>query len=199
MQTFDFDKEYILENDRVMLRLLVEDDIETLRHFSIEEPEIWKYNPIKKDGDYFFDYLNGALVAHANKTEYPFIVFDKVQGKYAGVTRFYDVNLPMKRLQIGYTWYGKDFHGTGMNKDCKFLLLQFAFDELGMERVGFAANNTNEKSIAAMKSIGCTVEGIYRSYNENLEGVRIDAIQLSILKNEWENGAKERLRNKLRK
>lgn len=49
---------------------------------------------------------------------------------------------------------------TGLNKNCKYLLLQYAFEELGMERVEFRADNNNSRSVAAMKSIGCTVEGV---------------------------------------
>ena len=57
------------------------------------------------------------------------------------------MNLEFKTLQLGYTWYGSAFRGTGLNKHCKFLLLQFAFETLGMERVEFRADNSNERSI----------------------------------------------------
>ncbi len=66
-----------------------------------------------------------------------------------------------------------------------------------MERVEFRADNSNEKSIAAMKSIGCTVEGVMRSTMFNLNGTRRDSIILSILKNEWFDSVKENLKKKL--
>ena len=116
----------------------------------------------------------------------------------AGSTRFYDINFPFKTLQLGYTWYGKQFHGTGLNKHCKYLLLSYAFEELGMERVEFRADNNNERSIAAMKSIGCKVDGILRSNMPTFgSDVRRDSIVLSILKNEWFGEVKEKLKNKL--
>ncbi|MNH34817.1 hypothetical protein D3C79_954410 [compost metagenome] len=99
---------------------------------------------------------------------------------------------------MGYTWYGKDLQGTGLNKQCKLLLLEFAFDKLGVERVEFRADNNNTRSIAAMKSIGCTVEGVLRSHMPDSFGGRRDSIGLSILRNEWENGVKENLKSKLR-
>jgi RimJ/RimL family protein N-acetyltransferase len=71
------------------------------------------------------------------------------------------------------------------NVYCKFLLLQFAFEELEMERVEFRADNNNAKSIAAMKSIGCTIEGVLRSNSIKADGNRRDSIILSILKHEW--------------
>jgi RimJ/RimL family protein N-acetyltransferase len=100
-------------------------------------------------------------------------------------------------LQLGYTWYGEKFRGTKLNKHCKFLLLQFAFEELGMERVEFRADARNQRSIAAMKSLGCMVEGVLRSNMPLEDGGRRDSIVLSILKSEWQNGVKEGLRAKL--
>ena len=108
------------------------------------------------------------------------------------------IQLPFKTLQLGYTWYGKDFRGTGLNKHCKFLLLQFAFEILGMERVEFRADNNNERSIAAMKSIGCKVEGVLRNHMPTFGSeARRDSIILSILRNEWFDEVKDNLKAKL--
>ena len=134
-----------------------------------------------------------AIDARKEEKEYPFIVFDKLRNSYAGSSRFYDIQLLHKTLQLGYTWYGKDFQGTGLNKQCKYLLLSFAFDKLGMERVEFRADNNNKRSIAAMKSIGCKEEGVLRSNSVKQDGLRRDSIVLSILKGEWENEVKQRL------
>ena len=78
-------------------------------------------------------------------------------------------------------------------------LLEFVFEQIKFERVGFAANNLNERSINAMKSIGCTVEGVFRNYCLDNSGNRIDAVFLSILKNEWFKNVKEDLKTKIRK
>lgn len=194
-----FPSNTILEDDAVLLRPLEESDVENLLEFSNNEPETWKYSLIQVDGkENLTNYIQLALKARENKTEYPFIVFDKKSGKYAGSTRFYDINLAFKTLQLGYTWYGKEFRGTGLNKHCKFLLLQFAFETLGMDRVEFRADNNNQRSIAAMKSIGCKVEGVLRdhmpTYNSD---VRRDSIILSILRQEWFDEVKGNLKAKL--
>jgi RimJ/RimL family protein N-acetyltransferase len=102
-------------------------------------------------------------------------------------------------LQLGYTWYGSAFQGTGLNKHCKYLLLNFAFEKMHMERVEFRADNDNKRSIAAMKSIGCMEEGILRSNSIKQDGSRRDSIVLSILKVEWEKTVKERLLMALKK
>lgn len=200
MTDFDFKKKVILENEYVLLRPLEQTDFNDLLSFSLNEPEIWKYSLVAAAGEENLKkYIKIALDARDAKKEYPFIVFDKKQNLYAGSTRFYDMQLSQKTLQLGYTWYGKNFQGTGLNKCCKFLLLQYAFETLGMERVEFRADNSNEKSIAAMKSIGCTVEGIMRSTMFNLNGTRRDSIILSILKKEWFDSVKENLKKKLNK
>ena len=196
---FNFTDNIILEDYFVLLRPLQESDVENLLEISINEPETWKYSLVGADGkENLINYIQSAVKARDAKKEFPFIVFDKKSQKYAGSTRFYDINLDFKTLQLGYTWYGSEFRGTGLNKHCKFLLLQFAFETLGLERVEFRADNNNERSIAAMKSIGCKVEGVLRSHMPTAEnGIRRDSIVLSILRNEWFDGVKEKLKQKL--
>lgn len=193
-----FPKDIVLEDDFVLLRPLQAEDIEHLLPFSINEPGLWKYSLVRANGkENLGHYIDIALKAKANATEFPFIVFDKKSGKYAGSTRFYDINLPFKTLQLGYTWYGKDFQGTKINKHCKYLLLEFAFEQLQMERVEFRADNNNARSINAMKSIGCKVDGILRSNMPTADGGRRDSIVLSILRTEWFDRVKQNLQAKL--
>ena len=195
---FDPHAQYKLEDERVLLRPLNVTDDEHLLSFALHEQETWQYSSQAAFGaDGLSEYISAALAARVAGKEYPFIVYDKKTSKYAGSTRFYDIQPQNLTLQLGYTWYGKDFRGTGLNKHCKFLLLQFAFEELGMVRVEFRADARNERSIAAMKSIGCTVEGIMRSNIPTREGGRRDSIILSILKSEWESVVKQRLKDRL--
>ena len=190
--------EYILEDERVLLTPLKETDIQYLLPFALNEPDTWKYSQISAKGEKGMrDYIHTALTNRDAGKEYAFIVFDKKTNEYAGSTRFYDVQPENGMLQLGYTWYGKKFRGTGLNKHCKFLLLQFAFEDLGMQRVEFRADARNERSIAAMKSIGCKVDGILRSHMWLEDGSRRDSIVLSILKNEWESMVKENLKARL--
>lgn len=194
----EFNKTYILENNRVLLRPLEGNDFDYLKHFPINEPNLWQYSSTPPNTpEKLKDYINLALTERNNQKQYAFIVFDKLKNAYAGSTRFYNINLHHKHCSLGYTWYGKDFQGTGLNKNCKFLLLQFAFETLAIERVQFDADNTNERSITAMKSIGCTVEGVLRNHQTMWHGKRRDTIVLSILKEEWFTTVKPTLLNKI--
>ena len=195
---FNFKEDYILENDVVRLQPLQVTDYEKLVEFSINEPNLWSFNANGPDNpENLKKYIDKALSQKNKQLEYPFVVFDKTKNKIAGSTRFYNINLDAKHLEIGFTWYGKEFQGTSLNKNCKFLLLEFAFEKMQLERVGFRANNLNIRSINAMKSIGCIQEGIMRNFSSDAKGERNDAIVLSIIKNEWFLTIKENLKNKL--
>lgn len=198
--TLNFNPEidYILEDDRVLLRPLKESDLEFLLPFALNEPDTWKYSYLSAKGeDGMIKYIDDAMNAKATGKEYPFIVYDKQTRSYAGSTRFYDIQPVFQTVQLGYTWYGEKFRGTGLNKHCKFLLLQFAFENLNAVRVEFRADAQNERSVAAMKSIGCTAEGILRSNMPLCDGGRRDSIVLSILKDEWDEKVKENLGKRL--
>ena len=199
IQKLNYQNNYVLEDEHVMLRLLREDDYNNLLPFALHEKDTWKYSLVGAEGEEGLkNYMDIALQECRKEKEYPFIVFDKQSNEYAGSKRFYDINEEFKTLQLGYTWYGKKFRGTGLNKHCKFLLLSFAFEELGMERFELRADNNNERSIAAMKSIGCKVDGILRSNMPTRDGDRRrDSIVLSILKNEWFSTIKENLKKQL--
>ena len=192
------DKEIVLENDRVLLRPLAESDYEYLLPFALNEADLWKYSLISPAGEEGMrNYISTTLQNKAAGIEYPFIVFDKATQQYAGSTRFYDIQQFNKTTQLGYTWYGKSFQRTGLNRNCKQLLFQLAFEEWGLERVELRADANNAPSINAMKAIGCTVEGILRSNMTIEAGGRRDSIVLSILKDEWFSSVKKLLQQKI--
>ncbi|MCF6406926.1 GNAT family N-acetyltransferase [Chitinophaga filiformis] len=198
MASLNFSDNITLQDERVLLRPLTLADDEYLIPFTQTEPDIWKYAAIPPNTPGIMrEYIRAAVEGRNDGKEYPFIVYDKQLQKYAGSTRFYDIQLANSMLQLGYTWYGKEFQGTGLNKHCKYLLLQYAFERMGMERVEFRATQTNERSLAAMKSIGCTVEGTMRSCAANPDGSRRSTVILSILKDEWFTSVKENLHKRL--
>ena len=113
---YTFSEQTILEDNVVLLRPLQHSDVENLLEISENEPETWEYSLVRANGKAnLINYIQIAIEAKAKGTEFPFIVLDKKSGKYAGSTRFYDINFNFKTLQLGYTWYGKSFRGTGLN------------------------------------------------------------------------------------
>lgn len=184
----------VLENERVLLRKLKPEDAGLLMPFAMHEPGLWLFSLTSAAGEEGMNnYIRAALSDADRGFSYPFIVFDKKLNRYAGSTRYYDINPEQQSLQLGYTWYGKDFQGTGLNKNCKYLLLQYAFETLQAERVEFRADADNKRSVAAMKAIGCTAEGILRNHLNKHGGGRRNSIILSILRNEWFETIRTRL------
>lgn len=191
---FDLPENLVLEDERVLLRKLRPTDLENLLPFAIFEPEIWQFSLLSAAGeDGMRQYLEEAEQTYRSGSAFPFIVFDKKAKQFAGSTRYYDIQPLQQSLQLGYTWYGKNFRGTGLNLHCKYLLLSYAFEKLFCERVEFRADAKNSRSVAAMKKIGCIEEGILRNHLNKAGGGRRDSIILSILKEEWISGVKEKL------
>jgi RimJ/RimL family protein N-acetyltransferase len=103
----------------------------------------------------------------------------------AGSTRFMDLDLKNKSVEIGNTWIGADFRGTMINTESKYLQLCYAFETLGLERVSFKAHAANLRSQAAIKAIGGVYEGTFRRHMLMPDGSYRDSAWFSILKKEW--------------
>ncbi len=196
-ENFDCSKKYILENERVRLQRLSLNDVEALAKIA-NAPEIWIY--FLEDGlgkENFNQYINSAIQKLDQGKEYPFLVFDKLKNEVAGMTRFYDYIPEIQTIKIGHTWYGTTFQGTGINKQVKYLLFEFAFEKLGVERIGFGVHSENLRSITALKKVGCTQEGVLRNFLKSTKGEgRVDLLHFSILKEEWFNTIKGELYKK---
>jgi RimJ/RimL family protein N-acetyltransferase len=119
------------------------------------------------------------------KSSYPFIVIDKLDGRIAGSTRFGHIQFTNKRLEIGWTWYGKPYRGTGINKACKYELLKYAFEVMDFRRVQFSVDAENLRSQKAVLSLGAKQEGVFRANYLNAAGESRDDIYYSIIQSEW--------------
>lgn len=195
---FRFSRDYVLQDDYVLLRPLVSSDLGNLLEFACNEPDLWRYSLISAAGtDNMALYIDNAVRQRGLGRQYAFIVFDKVTQSYAGSTRFCEIHRDTQCMQLGYTWYGKRYRGTPLNKHCKLLVLDFAFSTMGMERVEFRVDVDNEIGIKALRKLGCTEEGRLRSCGPNPNGPRRDCYVFSILKKEWEVEIRELLVQKL--
>ncbi|UOQ79046.1 GNAT family N-acetyltransferase [Hymenobacter sp. 5516J-16] len=183
----DFARCITLENSRVRLRPLEATDFEDLKRV-IFDPELWQFSsiPYPVDAVGLAAYLTKAAQDRAQGIRYPFAIIDRATGRVVGSTSYGSFALADKRLEIGWTWLGKDFQRTGLNRAAKHLLLKYAFGELGCERVELKADALNQKSREAMRRMGATEEGILRSHMVTQSGRRRDSVYFSILKPEWD-------------
>lgn len=183
---FPFDKEIILENAAVLLRPLKMSDFDNLLNIATEDGNLFQFfSKAAYSETLLRDYIDNAMQERKNKTRYHFIIFDKKKNAYSGSTGFLNISNADSRVEIGSTWIGKDFQRTGLNRNCKFLLLSYAFEELGAERVELKTDERNTKSRNAIEKIGGKFEGILRSHTLMHDGFRRNTVYYGILKNEW--------------
>lgn len=115
----------------------------------------------------------------------PFAVRALDTGAVVGSSSYWDFDPDNSRLEIGSTWFGRSSWRTGRNAETKLLLLEHAFEALGLERVAFQTDWLNERSRAAIERLGATHEGVHRHDRRRLDGSWRDSTYYSILSAEW--------------
>lgn len=174
-----------LENNRVKLSLL---DLSNYEHLApiAQQPNLVQFSPSKIDTpDDLKAYVQKAVDGYYHKTTIPFIVFDKQTSRYAGNSHFMNISWKNKVVEIGSTWIGREFQGTGLNKNMKFLMLQHAFESLEVDKVAFRVDERNIRSRKAVEKLGATLEGIMRKDTLMLDGFKRSTCCYGILKEEW--------------
>jgi len=151
-----------------------------------QNPALWPLIQPKDQGfDAFWDgYYSAMKTGHENADPFAYLVLDTA-GTVVGSTRYYDISAPNKRLAIGYTWYKEALWGTGINAECKYMLLSQTFDTLGWNRVEFHVDSRNKRSLAAMKKLGATEEGLLRKHKIVQGDYLRDTVILSIIQDDW--------------
>lgn len=180
-----FPDTFELETQRVLLRLLLPEDLEALLPLA-QSKETWKYFVQELDEpEALHQWIAGLLEERRQGTRMPFVVIDKDTKAVCGCTSFLNISFFDKRLEIGSTWLGPAYVGMGVNKQAKFALLSYAFGVMKMERVEVKTDNLNERSKAALLKIGMIPEGVLRSHMQMHHDRRRDSIYFSILRSEW--------------
>jgi RimJ/RimL family protein N-acetyltransferase len=165
MSKLDVSGSIVLENTRARLEPLSLAHVDLLLPVAQQDPELLRYSPSTVyTRELLTEYIRQALSERAAGTKYPFAIFDKYTGQYAGSTSFGAISNADQRLEIGWTWIGKDFQRTGLNRNCKLLQLSYVFETLGFERVEFKTDARNMQSRKALEQIGALQEGIFRNH-----------------------------------
>lgn len=183
---FSFEATIVLENDWLLLQPLSMADIDNLLDIATSNTTLLQFSPKQiYTRELLTQYVKDAIVFRDTKTRYSFSIFDKVNNCYAGSTAFLNVSNADDRLEIGATWIGKAFQGTGLNRQCKYLMLQYAFDTMNAHRVEFRTDERNKQSRKAIEKIGGQLEGVLREHTVMYDGYRRNTYCYSILQKEW--------------
>jgi len=175
----------ILENNIVKLTLLDLSNYEHLIAVAAQD-KLVQFSPSKIDTpEDLKDYVQDAVDGYYHKTTIPFIIYDKRSKGYAGSSRFMNIDWNNKVLEIGATWIGREFQGSGLNMNMKFLMLQYAIETLNFEKVEFRVDERNIRSRKSVEKLGGNLEGILRKNVYLLDGYKRNTCCYGILKEEW--------------
>jgi RimJ/RimL family protein N-acetyltransferase len=130
-------------------------------------------------------YIDTALSEREKQQSLPFAVVETQTNTVIGTTRYCNVESQHKRLEIGYTWYAKSYQRTGVNTECKYLLLRHAFETLQAIAVEFRTHWHNHRSRNAISRLGAKQDGILRNHRVDVDGCFRDTVVFSIIEQEW--------------
>jgi RimJ/RimL family protein N-acetyltransferase len=135
-------------------------------------------------------WAEAALKAEAAGTSMPWVTVLKPADpadveRVIGSTRYLDLDLTHKTVEVGHTWLHPDFHGSGANAEAKLLQLQYAFETLGLNRVALKTHHENLHSQAAMRKLGAVYEGTFRNHYLMPDGSMRHSVWCSITREEW--------------
>lgn len=188
----------ILKGSVIDLIPLEKEHLESLYKAACDK-ELWELIPtdcsIKEKFDAAYEF---ALTERDMGRQYPFVIVLKSSGEFIGSTRLFELFPKHRKLEIGWTWITKAYWGSSVNLECKYLLLQFCFEQLRTVRVQFKTRDTNIRSRKAIEKLGASFEGILRQDRIHDDGTIRNAAYYSILDTEWVD-ARQKIQQQLEK
>ncbi|WP_440480345.1 GNAT family N-acetyltransferase [Rossellomorea vietnamensis] len=152
----------------------------------VNDPEIWRYMLLEITTlEEVEKWVTAAVRLRDQQTALPFAVVLKEQNKIIGSTRLFEINLTQKSCELGSTWYSKDHQRSFVNSNCKYLILQYCFEVLGMMRVQLKTDERNLRSQKAIERMGAVKEGVLRKERILSGGYVRNAVVYSIIDEEW--------------
>ncbi len=176
-----------LEGRRVRLEPL------TLAHHSALcevglDDELWRWTTaLIRTPDEMRAYIETALEEQSKGLSLPFVMIDKSSVCVAGSTRFGNIDRNNRRLEIGWTWLGRNYQRTPINTEAKYLLLRHAFEQLNAIRVELKTDSLNERSRRAILRIRAKEEGTFRNHMIVHDGRLRHTVYYSIIASEWKD------------
>lgn len=174
-----------LMGNHVKLEPLLMDHADALA-MAAADGDLWKlwYTTVPKP-EATTSFISAALEEQKNAKSLPFVVIRQSDNKVVGTTRYLNIEPAVRRLEIGSTWYAQSVQRTAINTECKFLLLQYAFETLACIAVEFRTHRFNEQSRRAIQRLGAVQDGILRNHRIMADGTIRDTMIYSILNIEW--------------
>jgi len=151
------------------------------------DESIWRWNPRApmRTPDDMQRYIESALQQQAKGASLPFATVERASGRAVGSTRFAEIDVENRRVEIGYTWIAPPWQRTPVNTEAKYLMVRHAFETWGCIRVELKTDSLNERSRNAILRIGAKQEGILRNHMLTHSGRLRHSVYFSIIESEW--------------
>ncbi len=165
-----------------------------------QDEAIWKFLPygnINTEAK-MYELVKMLLARAAQGTDLPFAVILLESNQPIGCSRYLEIREDHRALEIGGTWFGREYQRSGVNTECKYLLIKHAFETLDCIRVQFKTDARNQRSQKSLERIGAVKEGILRKQMIVSDGYIRDSIYYSIIDSEWPS-VKANLEEKLKR
>jgi RimJ/RimL family protein N-acetyltransferase len=152
-----------------------------------QDDQIWRFMPygLVRTAERMTAFVREVLERQARGTDLPFAVVERASSRAVGCTRYLDIQRPHRGLEVGGTWYATSHQRTGVNTECKYLLLRHAFEDLGCLRVQLKTDLRNDRSQKAIERIGAVREGVLRKNVIMPDGYLRSTVVYSIVDEEW--------------
>lgn len=175
----------MLEGTLVRLEPLSMDHLEAFCAVGLH-PELWSHIawPVRNRSD-MKAYIRKALDGQEAGVTLPFATTLAATGEVIGSTRFGNIDLFNKRMEIGWTWITPAWQRTAVNTEAKLLMLRYAFGNVGCNRVEWKTDALNEPSRKAILRLGAVYEGLHRAHMVREDGSLRDTVFYSVIRTEW--------------
>ena len=150
------------------------------------DPALWRWIgfPVRTRDD-LRRYIEDGLRDREAGRAMPFATIERANDRPIGSTRFGNIDLFNRRIEIGWTWVAPPWQRSGVNTEAKLLMLTHAFDRLGCNRVEFKTDSLNTQSRDALLGIGAVEEGTLRNHMVTESGRLRHSVYFSIIADEW--------------
>jgi len=153
---------------------------------AVRDGELWRlWYTSAPTAEAMADEIARRLALREAGSMLPFTVVDLASGKPVGMTTYMHIDAATPRVEIGSTWYRRSVQRTGINTECKFLLLRHAFEKLDCTAVEFRTHFLNHQSRRAIERLGAKLDGVLRSHQRMRDGTTRDTCVYSIIASEW--------------
>lgn len=151
------------------------------------DPEIYRWLPFSPPASLedFSPVMARFIEESSSGIRTAYAVILKTTNRTVGTTSFFDFNTTHNSLEIGSTFYARDYWRSFVNTECKLLMLTEAFEVRKVERVTIKTDSMNERSRKAILRLGASFEGILRHHMHRPDGTWRDSAYYSILASEW--------------